>query len=179
LNQGTNDSGLPGTYRLGSFVHTADYDNWGSQAQNALGTGPRQGAGTNYGVYGVMDQQVYTHGDESISYFVRSGGAPSNVNFVDWYVDSGFNFTGFIPGRKTDIAGLAVARSHVSSNYSDSQILQGDAPFTAESVLEATYKIQLAPWWNIQPDFQYIITPGGEQGAHNATVIGLRTSVTF
>ncbi len=179
LNQGPNDKGLPGTYRLGSFVHTANYDNWGSQAHNALGTGSLQGAGANYGIYGIMDQQLYTHGDEAISFFVRSGGAPSNINFVDWYVDGGFNFTGFIPGRKADIAGLAIARSHVSSNFSDSQILQGNAPFTAETVLDATYQIQLAHWWSLQPDFQYIVTPGGEQGAHNATVLGLRTTVAF
>jgi len=179
LNQSPNDRGLQGTYRLGSFVHTANYDNWGSQAASARGTGSLQSAGANYGVYGVVDQQIYARADEAISLFVRSGGAPSNVNFVDWYVDGGFNFTGFIPGRENDIAGLAVARSHVSDNFSDSQILQAHAPFTAETVLEATYKVQVAPWWSVQPDCQYIVTPGGEQGSHNATVIGLRTSVAF
>jgi len=45
--------------------------------------------------------------------------------------------------------------------------------------LEATYKVQIAPWWSIQPDFQYIFTPGGEQGIHNATGVGLRTTVAF
>jgi porin len=181
LNQSPNDRGLQGTYRLGSFVHTANYDNWGSQAASALGTGSLQSAGTNYGVYGVMDQQLYTKADEAISLFVRAGGAPSNVNFVDWYVDGGFNFTGFIPGRENDIAGIAVARSHVSSNFSDSQILQGATPYTAETVLEATYKVQIAPWWSVQPDFQYIVTPGGEQGVGipNAVVVGLRTTVAF
>jgi porin len=180
LNQSPNDRGLTGTYRLGSFVHTMNYNNWGSQAANNLGTGVLQSSGTNYGVYAVMDQQIYANAeDRAISLFVRSGGAPSNVNFVDWYVEGGFNFNGFIPGRKDDIAGIAVARSHVSDNFSDSQIEQGNAPFTAETALEATYKVQLAPWWNVQPDFQYIVTPGGELGAHNATVVGLRTTVAF
>jgi porin len=179
LNQSPNDRGLQGTYRLGSFVHTANYDNWGSQAANNLGTGNLQSSGTNYGVYAVMDQQIYTHEDEAISFFVRSGGAPSNVNFVDWYAEGGFNFTGFIPGRANDIAGLAVARSHVSDNFSDSQIAQGFAPYTAETVVEATYKVQMAPWWTIQPDLQYIVTPGGEEGIHNATVLGLRSTVAF
>ena len=48
-----------------------------------------------------------------------------------------------------------------------------------QTVLEATYQIQLTHWWNLQPDFQYIVTPGGEQGAHNATVLGLRTTINF
>ena len=180
LNQSPNDRGLQGTYRLGSFVHTLNYDNWGSQAANNLGTGVLQSSGTNYGVYAVMDQQIYANADDqAISFFVRSGGAPSNVNFVDWYVEGGFNFNGFIPGRKDDVAGLAFARSHVSDNFSDAQIEQGNLPYTAESVIETTYKVQMAPWWTIQPDLQYIFTPGGEQGVHDAVALGVRSTVAF
>jgi len=179
LNQSPNDRGLQGTYRVGSFVHTANYTTWQSQANFANGTGPLQSAGTNYGVYGVMDQQIYLHGAEAISLFVRSGGAPSNTNFVDYYVDGGFNFTGFIPGRLLDVGGIAVARSHVSDQFSDSQVAQGNPPSTAETVIEATYKAQIAPWWSIQPDVQYIITPSSVQGSQNAFVLGVRTSVAF
>jgi len=46
-----------------------------------------------------MDQQIYQDGEREVSLFVRSGGAPSSTNFVDYYVDGGFNFSGFIPGR--------------------------------------------------------------------------------
>jgi porin len=180
LNQSPNDCGLQGTYRVGSFVHTANYQTFASQAAAANGTGNLRSGGANYGVYGVMDQQIYSGGNEAISFFVRSGGAPSNTNFVDYYVDGGFNFTGFIPGRASDVAGIGMARAHVSRDFSDSQIAQGATPFTAETVVEATYKVQIAPWWSIQPDFQYIVTPGGEPGViPNATVIGLRTTVAF
>ena len=107
---------------------------------------------------------------------LRSGGAPSDVNFVDWYVDSGFNFSGFVPGRKNDVGGIAFARSHVSGNFSDVEISEGEPGFTAESVLEATYKAQIAPWWSLQPDFQYIITPSGQAGfAWCATVCSIRS----
>jgi porin len=168
LNQSPNDRGLQGTYRLGSFVHTED-----SPTFDGLN------GGTNYGVYGVMDQQIYTHADEAISLFVRSGGAPSNTNFVDYYIEGGFNFTGFIPGRDSDVAGLAVARSHVSSDFSDSQVEAGGLPSTAETVIEATYKVQMAPWWSLQPDVQYIVTPSGVEGSQNALVLGLRTTLAF
>jgi len=127
----------------------------------------------------VMDQQIYTQDKQAVSIFVRGANAPSNTNFVDWYVDGGFNFTGFVPGRDSDVAGLAVARSHISSAYSDSQVAQGNPPSTAETVIEATYKVQLNPWWTLQPDFQYIVTPSGVEGSHNATVLGLRTIVAF
>jgi porin len=179
LNQGPNDKGLQGTYRIGSFVDTGNRTTFASQAQFANGTGQLQSVGTNYGVYGVLDQQIYSKNNQIISFFVRSGGAPSNTNFVDYYAEGGLNFTGFVPGRDNDVGGIAIARSHVSGDYSDSQILQGNPPSTAETVIEATYKAQLAPWWSLQPDVQYIVSPGGFQGARNATVLGLRTMVVF
>jgi porin len=169
LNQSPNDRGLQGTYRLGSFVHTDDSSRFEDGTNG----------GTNFGIYGVMDQQIYSQADRTISFFVRSGGAPTNTNFVDYYVDSGLNFTGFIPGRDSDVGGIAVARSHVSSDYSDSQVAAGGLPLTAETVVEATYKAQLAPWWSIQPDVQYILSPSGVQGSPDAVVVGLRTSVAF
>ncbi len=168
LNQGPNDKGLQGTYRLGSFVHTDDSPTF------AGGDG-----GTGYGVYGVLDQQIYSRDPESINFFVRSGSAPSNTNFVDWYVDGGFNFNGFTPGRKDDVLGVAVARSRVSPDFSNASVAAGGPSYTAETVIEATYKAQIAPWWSVQPDFQYIVTPSGAQYSHNATVIGLRTTLAF
>jgi porin len=179
LNQSPNDRGLQGAYRIGSWLDTGNATTFASQAAFHNGTGPLHGTGSNYGIYGVMDQQIYAHGAHGISLFVRSGGAPSNTNLVDYYVDGGFNFTGFIPGRDSDIAGLAVARSHVSDQFSDSQEEQGLPPTSAETVIEATYKAQIAPWWSVQPDLQYIFTPSGVQGSHDALVLGVRSSVAF
>jgi porin len=179
LNQGKNEQGLQGTYRLGSFLNTLDFPTFASQADANSNGEPLRQSGVNYAIYGVVDQQIYAEGPRNITIFARPGGAPSNSNFVDYYVDGGFNFTGFVPGRDQDIAGLAVGRSHVSKDYSNAEVAEGNAPFTAETYLEATYKLQLTPWWNIQPDFQYVITPSGEAGSHNATIIGVRTYVLF
>jgi hypothetical protein len=54
-------------------------------------------------------------------------------------------------------------------------------------VLEATYQYQAAPWWQIQPDIQYVVNPGGgianpdnpTQRLKRETVLGVRTSITF
>ena len=51
--------------------------------------------------------------------------------------------------------------------------------FSGETVLEATYNYSISPWWTIQPDFQYIWTPSGEDGSRNAAVLGIRTVITF
>jgi porin len=57
----------------------------------------------------------------------------------------------------------------------------------AETFVEATYQYQVMPWWQIQPDIQYVFEPGaGIANPNNPTqrikdelVVGLRTNVTF
>ncbi|HVU08938.1 MAG TPA: carbohydrate porin [Verrucomicrobiae bacterium] len=169
INQAANDRGLVGTYKLGSFVHTADFTDWNTGA----------GEGSDYGIYGVADQEIYKSGGKDISAFARVGYAPANVNTIDWYFDAGFNFSGFVPGRLLDTAGLAVARSTFSRDFSDSQVAGGSNPFSQETVIEATYKAQITPWWTLQPDFQYIFNPSGEKGSHDAAILGLRTTIAF
>ncbi len=179
LNQGKDDKGLQGTYRLGSFVDTGNFQTFASQADVVTHRGFLRDGGADYAIYGVVDQQIYAQGPRNITIFTRAGGTPSNTNFVDSYVDGGFNFTGFFPARDQDVAGLAVARSHVSQDFSVLETAESEPPLSAETYLEATYKIQMTPWWDIQPDVQYIVTPGGFAGAHNATILGVRTYVLF
>ncbi len=58
---------------------------------------------------------------------------------------------------------------------------------SAETVIEATYQYQVAPWWMLQGELQYIFHPGGgipdpnNRGARigNEAVAGLRTVITF
>ena len=101
------------------------------------------------------------------------------MNFVSFYVDGGVNFTGFVPGRQRDIAGIAVAHSSISDDYSRSDRAQGGPGYSSETVLEATYRITFAPWLFVQPDLQYIFNPSGAHGSHDALVLGARTSVVF
>jgi len=54
-------------------------------------------------------------------------------------------------------------------------------------VFELSYIAQLAPWWTLQPDVQYIVRPGGNVPDPNdgsktvgsAFVIGARTTINF
>ncbi len=181
LNQSPNDRGLTGTYKLGAFVHTGSqaFQTFDSQTRVALGTGNPEDRSTNYGLYGVVDQDLYKARGRTISGFLRVGGAPTDVNFVSFYVDGGINFTGFVPGRRRDVAGVAVAHSSISDEYSRNSRAQGGTGFSSETVLETTYRVTLAPWWSVQPDLQYIFNPSGASGSHDALVLGMRTAVTF
>jgi porin len=57
---------------------------------------------------------------------------------------------------------------------------------TFEMLFEICYTLQLRSGWTLQPDFQYIVHPGGNvvnaagTGAvGNATVLGIRTTINF
>ncbi len=181
LNQSPGDRGLPGTYQVGSFVHTGstDFPTFESQTRATLGTGSIHYREADYGVYGVIDQDFLNSSGHTISSFLRVGGSPADANFVDFYVDGGFNFKGFLPHRATDVAGIALAYSSVSNDYSRRQRALGGRGSSAETVFEATYKVQIAPWWSVQPDLQYVFNPSGVDGSHDALVLGVRTAVVF
>ncbi len=180
-NQSPNDRGLVGTYKLGSFVHTGsrDFPTFSSQAREALGTGVVESRSTNFGVYGVMDQELLKSGGRTVGLFVRGGYAPGDANFVNYYLDGGLDFTGFVPGRIRDVAGVAVAHSDVSNAFSRADRAQGGPGYSSETVFEATYRVTLAPWWSVQPDLQYVFNPSGANGSHDALVLGVRSTVAF
>ena len=194
--------GLVGTYKVGAWIHTASFDDQRYNAVGALladpaysGTGPKQ-RWTDWSVYAGADQMVYKTGDEKgqgIGVFGRIMASPNDRNLVSFYVNGGVTWNGPIPGRDDDAFGLGFAYAGIGARarrydtdvnyYSGPGLPQRDF----EGVLEATYQIQLAGWWQLQPDFQYIIHPGGGAGSPNAPTqrlpnagpLGLRTLIVF
>jgi len=96
-------------------------------------------------------------------------------------------------GRDSDTVGLGFGVAEVSDYITG---LDADTAFFAgrplplqstETFIEATYQIQVAPWWILQPDFQYFIRPGGGIPDPNDPIVrigdeavfGLRSTVTF
>lgn len=179
VNQSPNDRGLIGTYKLGTFLQQGNDASFGSQAANALDPSQPLHRGTNVVVYGVADQELFKNGEYTVEAFVRGGFATPNYSFVHNYFDAGLNLIGFVPSRPLDVAGIAVGRSGISRQFSASQVAQGDRGYSQETVIEATYRFQVAPWGTIQPDFQYIINPSAQHGSRNAFVSGIRTAITF
>jgi porin len=201
LNQGEGAEGLPGTYRLGAWYNSLNFaspstaTNGVSLASPASSGMPRQIRG-NYSIYGVGDQMVWRKQgtkDEGVSLFLRVMGAPGNRNLSNFYVDGGVSWKGIIPGRGGDTFGLGVAYLRIggAARSLDQEIaFFSGSPFPVrsnETVVEATYQIKAAGWWQVQPDLQYVMRPGGKvpdpnnpgQVLKNAVVIGLRSVITF
>jgi len=192
LNQKEDSKGLPGTYKAGGWIHTHSftdvYDQTLTNEGSALApTADRIHQG-NHGIYVMADQMVFREkddGEEGLGLFGRVGGSPSDRNLIDCYVDGGFNYTGAIPSRDEDIAGIAFACAAISSDirraYRDMNAI-GEGPFAVpdeEMVLEITYQAVLTPWCKLQPDFQWVFHPGGSNALPDALVAGIRTIIEF
>ncbi len=155
---------------------------------NPAGSGvPAQHRG-DYGVYGIIDQQIYRPrggaADSGISVFGLASITPSDRNLVNVQLNGGIIFAGFIPQRPQDRFGASVVYSRFSNSVraaDQDQIDFSGVPGTVrdyETNLELSYVAQIVPGWTVQPDFQYIWHPSGIAG-RNAKVLGVRTMVTF
>lgn len=202
INQSKDASGLPGTYKLGAWVHSGrfadqQFDRNGLSLADPGSSGlPRLHDG-DWSVYAIADQMLWRRpdtDDQGLSMFVRVMGAPSDRNLTDLYADGGFSFKGPFDGRDDDQVGLAVAYNRISADASrldaDLQRIFPARPVRdSESVIELTYVGQVTPWWQLQPDLQYVVHPGGHaplptdptqaRTIGNATILGLRTTITF
>ncbi len=122
---------------------------------------------------------------EEIDLFFRGGTALGDRSIFNYYCDGGIVFNGLIPGRGSDLFGVATAYGHIGSGVrgftegEDSLDGANDPIPDFEQNIEVVYSAQLAPWWMVVPDFQIIIHPGGSSSIPNALVLGVRTVVTF
>lgn len=196
---------MPGVYKLGAWYATADFADQhfgisGAGATVSLGIDPTatpiQHRG-NGGIYGVADQTVATIGkDGAVNVFGRAGVSPSDRNLLNYYVDGGMGVTGLFasvsPDRAKDVLTFGVAYAHISPDASalDNDIALTTPPYPVrdyEMVFEVSYQAQLAPWWILQPDLQYIVHPGGNvpdpnnpaATVANAFVAGVRSTIKF
>ena len=199
INQGDNAKGLPGTYKFGAWYNSNAFSNqfFTNAPINAAGpfAHPPGALRNDWSVYVVADQLVYRLPgvkDGGVGVFLEAMGAPGDRNQVNVVVDGGITYKGAF-GRQDDTMGLGVQWTRISDTAR-----AGDAAFaafsggfypvrTSETVLELSYQAQLAPWWSVQPDFQYVFNPGGgildpnqpAKRVGDAAVFGLRTAITF
>ncbi|MCX7869409.1 MAG: carbohydrate porin, partial [Terrimicrobiaceae bacterium] len=105
--------------------------------------------------------------------------APPANNAMPFYVLGGLVYTGLIPGRDSDQAGVAFAYGNYSSEAASLDRSRGRDPRTYQAVFEADYRIQLNRFAYVQPVIQYIIRPGGRGLVENDTILGLHMGVNF
>jgi porin len=200
INQSKDAKGLPGVYKLGFWYASADFadQHFGLNGAGAVvsladpaAAGPLNHRG-NFGVYGVADQMVWRGKDVSLNLFLRASASPSDRNLLSFYVDGGAGLKGPLPGRADDVLSFGAAYAGISR---DASALDRDMAAAApgfpirdyEMLFELSYQAQIAPWWIVQPDLQYIVHPGGNVRnpndpaavIGNAFIAGLRSTIKF
>jgi len=192
-NQGKDDTGLARTLKLGGWSHLGEfndqrYANNGFLLANPAGSGIAAKHRGDFGIYGIIDQQIYRPRgggpDSGVSVFSRVSFSPSDSNLVNAYIDGGIVFAGLIPNRPDDRFGASVIYARFSDSvrgFDRDRISFGiGSGFVRdyEANLELTYVAQIVPGWTVQPVYTYIWHSGGQAG-RDAKVMGARSVWKF
>ncbi len=192
---------LKGTAKVGGFADLGKFedkrfDENGRSLADPGSSGIARSYHRNYGIYAVVDQQVYrteADGNKGVFTFGRVAGLPSDRNTIDFAFDAGMRFTGLVPGRPDDEFGFAFAYNQVSRRIAgldrDTALFTGTGVpvHSSEALAELTYKAQIKPGLILQPDLQYVWRPGGNaadpndatKAVPNAWVLGVRSVVNY
>jgi porin len=194
-----DNSRANGTYRLGAWYNSQPFadqhiDTLGQSLASPLSNGLPRPHHSDTSLYGIVDQPLFktTDSDAGLTLFARAMGAPQDRNLINLYLDGGVTYKGLFD-RPNDTAGLAIGYARIGKS---ARLLDADTvsvatfPYpirSAETVVELTYEIQLTPWCQLQPDFQYVFNPGGnvpnplnpQKRIGDAAIFGLRTQITF
>jgi porin len=184
-------SGLPGTYKLGFWYNTGRFP------APQFGTGlafanPTTYSG-DYGIYAIADQMVWrssANTAQSLGVYAMVTGAPSNRNLIDFEANAGLVLKAPFKGRDNDSVGVSVGYVDISPGVvfasNAGSTTPGSSVPTGETIIEATYLYQIAPWWQVQADVQYFVHPTGGipnpttgVPVRNEVVVGLQNVLTF
>jgi porin len=194
-NRGKDDTGLATTLKIGGWSHLGQFadqrfaNNGMLLASPASSGVPLMHRG-DYGIYGVIDQQLYRarggDADSGISVFGRGSLSPSDRNPVNFFIDGGVVFSGLIPKRPADRFGASIIYARASNGlrgFSQDQINFGTIappPLDYEANLELTYAAQIVRGWIVQPVYTYIWHPSGTGiRLPDAQVVGVRSVIRF
>ncbi len=195
------------TYKIGAWYDSETFgdqrfDTTGLPLASPASSGVARNHRGDYSIYAVADQMLWRavkDPNRSLSAFGRVMGAPQgDRNFISFSMNLGLVYHDPVANRPDDTLGIGLGYAKVSQSVTgadrDAALIATASDPTSfnpirhdETYLEVTYQYQLRPWWQIQPDFQYVFSPGGgvadpnqpAQRVKNEAVFGVRTNVLF
>jgi len=151
-----------GNLRLGIWKHTGEFKR--TDDNNAV-----KGAG---GIYVVINQTLWKptidkENNRGLRMFLEYAHSNKFLAPVYQHFGGGLLWTGIQSNRPADEIGISTQYGQISP--------QPGLLWKHEQAVESFYKFIIASWINVQPDFQYIIHPGGSYS--NALVGTLELNV--
>ncbi len=189
-------------YKLGLWYDSErfndlEFDNTGRSLANPASTGIARTHRGDYAFYAVADRTLWRSPYDparTLNIFLRPMWTPlADRNFINVSLNAGFTLSAPFRSRDDDLVGLGVGYAHVSPRaaaLTRDQVFFSHTPapvMSGETVVEATYRYQATPWLQLQPDFQYVVNPGGAianpgapgQRVKNEAVFGIRVRIAF
>lgn len=175
-------AGRDGLVKGGGWVHLGE-TGYAGPLDPATGELVTTVIANAYGWYATALQTVWAAGDDGPKVDVFgavSWGDPSR-NPVEWGFNGGVSAHGVIPGRPHDSIGLMASPTLFTSDAGISPLgtsygLPGGTGGSEVNV-EAYWRIELTPWFAVQPDLQWIRTPSG--ALDDALVGTIRVDIAF
>ncbi len=193
INGGKDAKGPPITLKVGGWYHEKArtnqfFANGGFTAVSADGPGSSI-AHDNWSVYAITDAMLVPGpgGKGGLAAFARGAVSPPGRSAISVELEGGLVYLGPF-GRDNDQVGFGISSVRVDQAIGSNGSLASQYRFHGyETVFELSYLAQVLPWLQVQPDFQYVVTPGGgipnpdhpNQRVGSAAVFGLRTIAAF
>ena len=154
--------GLPGQAKLGGWLIEGSFARLDATRGDLIGGG-----------YLILQQALYDEGDarQGLGAFVQIGLTDETYNLARTHQALGLVYRGLLPGREDDRAGLYLSRAGLSD--AAGAAVSADA----ETIIEATYALQITPSIIVQPDVQVILNANGD--GRDAVLGVLRVAFTF
>ena len=201
LDRGEVRRGLPGVYKLGAWYDSGKFpdqrlDDTGLSLADPNSSGqPAVPAGTISAFTAYSTKWSGGPIRTSRGPWECSRGSWGRQATATWPVSASTPASEMkapFPGRDNDTIGLGyglakLSRSAIRLDQDTNNFGTYTPVRSSESFIELTYQYAVAPWWTVQPDFQYVWTPGGgianplvpAKRIGNEAIFGLRTSVVF
>jgi porin len=190
---------LLGHYKVGFDNDSSSYPNLYVSANGlpiALSGLPGQPEHGRRMYYVFADQMLMRTGKGDTDGLIAFGGfvhADAEISPLENQVFGGLLSTASFIGRPQDSLGIAASWFQVSGSLTATQQLEAvlDEPLTGgglgtplgvqshEEEIEAMYIAKVYRGFFVEPDIQYIITPGGTSRTRNGLALGLQLNVTF
>lgn len=183
-NKLPSEQGLPGEYKVGLQLHTGkEFADWG---ERFLGVPDPTLHSGSQAVFFLAEQMLWREEEsgprawQGLTAFFKTTQviASEDENLTAANYTAGLWYEG--PGeRSRDVIGLGVSYTEFSEDVNDALKSVGADELDPEIVFELFYYWEIAPWWAIQPDLQYIVNPAANPNADDAIVLNLSTRVSF
>jgi porin len=178
------------SWRAGFFYHTDTfsdrrYDHLGRSLADPTSDGLPRARRGDYGGYGVVDAKLWEREHQCVNGFARVGFVPGDRNLIGESTEIGCTLLGFVPGRKNDELAIGIGRLQWSGAARGAvadanRFGAADEPVPdAETVIELTWRFEVANHVKMQPDVQWIHHPGGSSAIPAVLAVGFRMYLNF